>query len=120
MKIVIETIPHSKQRYETCGDYWFDGKVMHIRVSDTGDSRSMFAVAVHELIEYALCIHDGVREEDIAAFDMLHLESEDPGGLPEAPYHDQHTFAECLERLFVQRIGLGWAKHEALIDGLFN
>ena len=26
MKINIRTIPHDKQRYETCGDYWTDSE----------------------------------------------------------------------------------------------
>ena len=77
-RIFIETIPHSKQRYETCGDWWWDddGETLQIRVSDTGDWRYNAAVAIHELTEVLLCRDHGVSQEAADGFDMGPIGSE--------------------------------------------
>ena len=56
MKILIETIKHSEQRYPTVGDYWTDSDgTLQVRVSEMGDDRYALLVAVHEVIEAFLC-----------------------------------------------------------------
>ena len=61
MKINIETIPHSDQRYPTVGDYWDDENgVIQVRVSDMKDWRYEALVVMHELIEMFLTKHRGI------------------------------------------------------------
>lgn len=121
MKIVIETILHDQQRYETCGDYWNDPDgTKQVRVSDLGDRRMEFLVALHELIEWALCEDRGIAEPDIKAFDEAHLDSDEPGALPDAPYRKEHAFAECIERLVARELGVDWAEYDARIEALFE
>jgi hypothetical protein len=55
MKIVIETIPHLDQRYKTCGDWFYEGEDLHIKVSDLKDWKKEATIAVHELVEAILC-----------------------------------------------------------------
>ncbi len=118
--IIIKVIPHHEQRYATLGDYWFDGRDLQIRVSDTADERMNFAAMLHELVEVALCIDRGISEPDILAFDMDHPEADDPGHLPNAPYHKEHVFAECIERLFAQEIGLNWQAYDKAAEAMFE
>lgn len=69
--ILIDTVPHADQRYDTPGDYWVDGQGRwHIRVSELGDWRYELLVTVHELVEMALCEHKGITQQEIDAFDI--------------------------------------------------
>lgn len=122
MKIVIETIPHNQHRYPTLGDYWRDADgALQIRVSETVDPRDSFLIALHEVIEVVLCEHRGIKEEDITAFDKQHLGEDDPwvddpGHCPEAPYHNEHVFAECIERLVALELDRNWQEYDAAIS----
>ena len=51
MKIIIETIPHDHQRYNTVGDWQFspDG-TLHVKVSEMDDWRHEALIAVHEVV----------------------------------------------------------------------
>lgn len=119
MKIVIETIPHDQQRYPTCGDYWVDPDgTLQIRVSEMGDRHMEVLVAAHELVEVFLCEARGIAEPDVMAFDMTHPELDDPGHDPRAPYHHEHVFAECVERLFATELGVNWQEYEARLAEL--
>ena len=102
------------QRYDTIGDYVIsaDGHI-HITVSDLGDSRFNVLVALHELVEVLLTENAGIPEGEIMAFDLAHLDTDDPGNIPDAPYHRQHVFADCLERLFAREMGVNWQEYEA-------
>src|ERR1700730_8034346 len=51
MKGIIETVPHQKQRYETVGDWQWDGDTLKISVSDLGNWKYEMAIAYHELRE---------------------------------------------------------------------
>lgn len=119
MKIVIETIPHKDQRYPTAGDYWDEDGVKHIHVSALGDSRMELLVAIHELIESALCDARGIAEPDVKAFDEAHPESDDPGALADAPYFREHIFAEMIEKVIALELGVNWARYGDRIKVLF-
>ena len=107
----MEVIPHSEQRYDTLGDYW-EGKdgTWNFRVSDMGDWRFNFSVLLHEFVEYGLLKHKGVTEEEVLAFDLKvpdnSLYAEDPGFDPLAPYHKEHVYADCMERLIAPHLGM--------------
>lgn len=110
-RIVMEVIPHADQRYDTLGDYWQDPDgTLQFRTSDLGDWRYNFSVLLHEFVEYHLLMHKGVPEQQVLDFD-LSVEpgsefADDPGFDPKAPYHQEHVFADCMERLIAPHLGM--------------
>lgn len=109
MRIEIETIPHKKQRYNTCGDYWIDeDDNLQIRISDLGNTDYEFLIALHELIEAYLCLKDGIDFDKITKFDEHFEEMRkafptlvgemEPGDHEKAPYHKWHRLASMIER----------------------
>ena len=114
MKIVIESIPHAQQRYDTWGDWWFDPDgTLQIRVSsdvpEMPTEQHQFLVALHELVEVRLCQERGISQEAVDTFDMspkaLACDGE-PGDLPDAPYRREHRFAMLIEHLMAHELGL--------------
>lgn len=125
MRIEIQTIPHDQHRYETVGDYYHNpDNTMQIRVSDMGDWRMEFLVAVHEAIEFALCEVRGITEQDITAFDKGFEANrepdnhDEPGDHPHAPYRREHFFATSIERLIAAELGVDWAEYERKVTAL--
>lgn len=119
MKVLIETVPHNEQRYDTVGDWWIDVEGnWHIRVSRSSDWRYEFLVAFHELIEMALCQKAGINQDDVTAFDLNHaLEDRhgEPGDSPDAPYHEQHMMATDAESVMAERLEVDW---DAYVEAL--
>lgn len=120
MRIVIETVPAAAQRYETLGDWIPNGDELLIRVTDMGDDRMNMLIAFHELIEAELCTQRGIPEEVVLQFDLDHPDLADPGSDPRAPYQREHLFAEKLERLFCEEMGIAWTDYEAACDQAFG
>src|SRR5436190_6009848 len=125
MKIHVETIPHSEQRYPTVGDYWSEDGVQHIRVSHMVDWRYEVLVAVHELVEMALTRHRGVSEPRITEFDVEFERSREqcggfsePGDHPDAPYRREHFFSTNIERLFAAELDVDWFQYEEYVESL--
>jgi hypothetical protein len=140
VKILIETIPHSEQRYPTVGDWQWKTvgdsfgtgssdinvlePVLCIRVSRLSDWRYEALVGLHEAVEALLCKQAGVTEHDVDTFDLAfeanrlpdHLD--EPGNHPEAPYHDQHLYATAIETALACWLKVGWEKYESEIDSL--
>jgi hypothetical protein len=119
MKILIQTIPHKQQRYPTVGD-WFtnkvDGTVM-VFVSQLGSWHYELLVAVHEVVEAFLCMHDGVAEEAVDKFDKSVVEDDiEPGDHPDAPYQKQHCIATGIERILAACLGVKWQEYEDKIE----
>jgi len=121
MNTLIHSIPHKYQRYNTLGDYQkvdyadgagtLQGAGVLITVSQLGDWRYEFLIALHEFIEEALTRHRGIAEPDIMAFDLAHPDADDPGMLPEAPYHREHVTATAIEMLIAQELGVDWTAY---------
>ncbi len=110
-KINMLVIPQSEQRYDTVGDYWIDADgTWQFRVSDLGDWRYNFSVLLHEFIEFALITQHGVPEKAVLDFDLSvptdSQYSDDPGFDPTAPYHTEHVYADCMERLIAPYLGI--------------
>jgi hypothetical protein len=155
MKIIIETIPHVEQRYPTVGDWYFkrvnpDGTesdldpreavecyqqcsmtlnqnaILYIKVSTLQDWRKVMLIAVHELVEVALCISSGVTQDQVDRFDMQYEELRKPGDESEpgdaclAPYRDQHCYATAVERMLCAAFGLSWLEYEREIGSLYD
>ena len=140
MKIVIETIPHEKQRYPTVGDWYFEPtypatnpekgillqpiETLHIRVSKLSDWRREALIAVHELVEVLLCKHEGITQESVDLFDNQFEATrpednfDEPGDDPQAPYVKQHCTATGIERLLAAQLGVNWKEYEAELERL--
>jgi hypothetical protein len=120
MRIVIETIPHATQRYPTVGDWWTDPDgTWQIRVSNLHQPSAEFLVAVHELVEMALCKQHDVDEQAVTDFDSRwepfgHLN--EPGDDLTAPYYHEHQFACGIERLVAAQLGISWPWYAAAVD----
>ena len=126
LRMNIETVPHDKQRYETCGDYWEDESgVEQIRVSEMVDWRYEVLVALHEIVEMALTRQRRIDEHAITEFDIKFEESKargllagEAGDNPNAPYRKEHFFATNLERLFAAELEVDWQEYERFVDAL--
>jgi hypothetical protein len=127
LPISIKTIPHSEQRYATCGDWYYDEeKTLCIRVSRMNDSRYEFLVALHELVEVKLCEWCGITQKAVDDFDMEYErlrpdgDESEPGDSPSAPYKIQHCIATGVERLVAAMMNVDWNSYEAEINALFQ
>jgi hypothetical protein len=126
MKINIETIPHSDQRYPTVGDYWDEESgLIQVRVSEMKDWRFEALVAVHEVIEMFLTKARNIAEQDISDFDIRFERSRteglvtgEPGDHAHAPYRREHFFATNLERLLCSELGVDWFEYDRVVDSL--
>lgn len=127
MKITIVTVPHAQQRYETCGDWHYnkDTQEINVVVSEMGDWRKEFLLAMHELVEAGLCMYAGITNETVDAFDMKYEANRDlkdlisePGDDPKAPYRQQHFYATTLERSLSVQLDIEWEQYEKDIQSL--
>lgn len=121
MRVVILTQSHNLQRYNTVGD-WYTNKTtgtVQICVSTLGSWRYELLVAVHELVEAFLCMHDEIAEESVDKFDKLHVQTDsEPGDDPNAPYQKQHCIATGVERILAACLGVKWAYYEDALEKL--
>lgn len=98
--IRIDFIPNSQQRYETAGDWYYEGDTLILKVSKTEDPLDQQLIALHELVEALLCNHAGITQEVVDKFDMgPGKDLEQPGDDPSAPYYEQHKVATNVERV---------------------
>ena len=125
LPILIQTIPHTAQRYETVGDYYLDADgAVYINVSEMPDDRYEFLVALHEFVEEYLCRRKGVSEESITSFDVLFEQNRppnntsEPGDAPDAPYHHEHQFATHLEKQTAAVLGVDWETYNNVVNSL--
>jgi hypothetical protein len=136
MKILIETVMHSEQRYPTVGDWqWLTAGecglesaehpgelTLRIRVSEMNDWRCEALVAVHELIEALLCKQAGISEQEVDAFDTEFITREgvhsEPGDSMAAPYHYQHKIASHMEGQLARDLDVSWKDYEKEVDSL--
>lgn len=119
MRIVIETIPHEDQRYPTVGDWWVDeAGTWQIRVSELGNEKAAFLVGIHELVEMACCLSDGITQEQVDEFDKNYQGKGEPGGDVNAPYFVQHHKATSIEETVAPWLDVDWREYERLVDAL--
>lgn len=120
LDIRIKTIPHSKHRYETVGDWTWIGKGLLIEVSNLKDWRKEFLIGVHELVETMLCLDRGISQRDVDRFDIqyerdrekgLHSEDAEQGDDPAAPYRKEHFFATNIERQLALELRVDWSEY---------
>ena len=148
MKITIETIPHTEQRYPTVGDWYFtrDGQIVDgmfgvdelvIRVSQLGDWREELCIALHELVEVAMATKNGITVAQVDAFDKAYeaarqqkldaakteaeqdlLLIDEPGDDPLCPIKREHCIATGIERILAAELGVDWKPYEEKIEHL--
>jgi len=140
MKIDFAIIKHSRQRYETVGDWFKKAGVWYFRISRMKDKRYVWLVFIHEFIEWALCQLNGVKQKDIDKFDRDYEDSrplgapgsrhsevrtpcgclhrEEPGDDPHAPYHEAHAIASECERLIAKALGVNWVTYDEAVNDL--
>lgn len=118
--ISIRIIDHKDQRYDTAGDYIELGDEWFITLSKTNDWRYWFLVLIHELVEMGLTKNDNIDWDKIDLFDMIGdgSESDDPGSLENAPYHEQHKKAEQVEKMVAKFLGVDWQEYSDALDAL--
>ncbi len=114
-----------EMRYETIGDWQtmrehnidYETK---ISITEMGDKRMEFCLALHELIEWFLCEVNGVTEKQVDSWDMSHLESDDPGSENGAPYYEQHHLAIAFENLMAKLLHLNWERYLITQDEVYQ
>ena len=123
--IRIDVIPHAEQRYDTVGDwrvlYEREGSIWQLDVSETGNWKYNYLIALHELIEMGLCVSAKIDDRDVDHFDIEwepHDNIEEPGDDPEAPYYRQHQIACAIERAVALHLDVKWPEYEAALDKL--
>lgn len=122
----IKAIPHHQHRYPTCGDWWFDGESLQIRVSQELPPESQHLVSLHEYAEAIMCTANGVTQKQVDDFDMNFEanrkpdDESEPGDQLTAPYNRQHRLATAIETVLAAQMGVGWLEHEKAIGELFE
>jgi hypothetical protein len=125
MNIIIETIPHNRQEYPTCGDWRWKNEVLHIYVSKMGDWRYEMLVAFHELAEALICRHRGIPQKAVDEFDIAYEQKRQPGDESEpgddlsAPYYHEHQFASCIELLLAGQLEVDPKTFSSAVGELF-
>ncbi len=114
MIIDYRVIPHREQRYETLGDYWWDGQTLHIRVSHLKDPRHEYLIFVHEVVEATMVRCEGGPDESTefdrpyeaarlaqikAPCGCLPSAESEPGDDVHAPYYTEHGVATVVENV---------------------
>lgn len=142
LNVIITSISHSEQRYDTCGDWYYaparwDGvkgatketphECLYVNVSELPSRREMWLVAIHELIEAFLCECKGITAAEVDQFDkgfsdLIYPEPHpvtgdydtewEPGDDPRAPYYRQHQIATGIERILAAEAQVNWLEYE--------
>lgn len=121
LKIIIETVPHNIQRYNTCGDWQVRPDGVHIFVSEmpVHGEYGEFLIAIHEMVEMMICRWNGVTEESVDMFDENYKgDYDEPGDDPTAPYNREHSIATGIERILATQLDMVWAEYDREIQEL--
>lgn len=132
INIHIKSIPVADMRIPgSLGDYWYDDKgALQIRVAETGNVNAVdyeTLIAIHEMTEEWLTKRKGLTEPEIQAFDAewdaeqregKHPDDAEPGFDIRAPYLNEHTLADAIERLLCAYTGISINDYEAALENL--
>lgn len=120
-RIIIDFIPQEEQRIPgQIGDYFETPVATVFQITDMPNPAHSMACLIHELHEKFRNDQFGITDESVDQFDLAHLDHDDPGLLPDAPYHKTHMEADALERLFVVLSGNDWVEYEKAIENIFT
>jgi hypothetical protein len=121
MRIIIEEIEHSQQRYPTVGDWQFDEEGnLNIKISSTGNPVYTSLLAVHELIEALYCRFSIIKvdQSEVDKWDIEHPDAKEPGELPGCPYFKHHRVASHVESGMADDLRVDWKEYEETLNNL--
>ena len=109
------------QRYQQIGDYGETPECVWFKIT-TFPGKPAYAMAclLHEMVERFRNQQLGITDAEVDAFDEANQDDDDPGMLPDAPYHRTHCEADAIERMFILLAGEDWAEYTAAVDALFK
>jgi len=123
MKIEARSIAQNEHRYPTLGDYWEEGDTLQVRTTRFPDWRHDFLILLHEMVEAVLCLHRGIPEPSIKKFDEAFEAAGmigEPGDQVSAPYYEEHQFAQAMEMMMAQELGVNWREYELEQDRVWK
>ncbi len=101
-----------RTQYDDGYDYWVDEKgTLQIRIAEFENPDFAIFWAIHELLEAWRCAKAGIPLEAIEKFDALHKDHEDPGSLPDAPYHKQHMQSLTIQHILCEQDGYNYDEY---------
>ena len=113
--IIVNTIPHKKQRYDTVGDWPSPvSGIQHFFISSMKKRAYEVAVFTHELIEEEWCTENNITPQIVDDWDMLYTGkyTDDPGADPKCPYHKGHMLGLKAERFVIEKVfNLSWKEY---------
>lgn len=115
MKIIIQDVPKKDIPRGDVGNYKITPEAFVIEVASMQDWRYEALLGLHEYIESLLVHHKGIDFKEIDDWDE---HNDRMGSDPNAPYHKEHVFAENIERLFAECLGVNWEEYDKAIDSL--
>jgi len=115
LKIILEVIPHEKQRLNEQGDWWWDGDTLQVRASELGDWRYNFLLLAHEMDEAVFCRYNHITttmvdQDQIWASQHPEIENNPDSfsGYPGSCLQVQHNDALALEWIRSRILGVNW------------
>ena len=118
-EIVIRFIPHSQQRQNDVGDWFFDkAGNLQIRITDLGDWKYNVLYARHELDEALLCKSNGITTEMVDEDDNYASDSNDPdsfSGYPGSCYQAEHNSALAFEWFMSRLLYVDWMEYASAV-----
>jgi hypothetical protein len=116
LKIDITTLPHKFQQYKTLGDWTGGDRHRMVFVSEMNHTDYEFLIALHELIEHALCLKRGITDDEVTKFDKEFQGDGEPGDDPKAPYWREHQVASLIESWICEELGLSEEKYNEFLN----
>lgn len=135
MKIEVHILAEEDMRYTrelnafTLGDYYHRAGALHFEVCDTGSDLFNKLILIHELVEQTLIEVKGLKEKDIDDWDVMFErllnegkvpEDAEPGAYPGCPYWHEHMFADLVERMMLNHLGMNYDQYNQHILNLNN
>lgn len=118
LSLDVKTIPHQSQRYDTAGDWYDDHGTFCFRISDCRNRKYEWLLAIHEIVERALCDVNGVSVKVVDAFDKSFVGNVEPGDSSKSPYRTEHCFATAVERMLCAAMDVNWQDYDNFVSGL--
>jgi hypothetical protein len=114
----VKTILHKDQRYDTAGDWFDQDGTYYFKISDCKNKKYEWLLAIHEIVERALCDVNGVDAESVDKFDMKFRGDGEPGDSPRSPYRTEHCYATAVERMLCAAMGVNWKEYDDFVSKL--
>lgn len=107
-------------KYPTLDDWYYSPLETRVPIIDTGDVDINFLLFVHGLVEAHLCRKRGIKSRDVERYDAAHLDADEPGELPDAPYYREHQQATDVEKILCQMLNISWEAYKQTLKQVFD